>query len=240
MMSNIIYFNSRSLNQPNAPAQHRLLPSIRPLHASSPSSSHGNTSETTKLIHPSLPAPPLSFSSPSRHHLHICSSSLREYRLESTPQGPKKKLAFFVSGGGSNFKAIHAAILDGRIPHTEVSAVVSDLPSCGGIQYALDHGIPNLTYPIPKKGGYPGLTPEQLVTILKDELAVDYVILAGYLKLIPSALVAAFPNAMLNIHPGLLPSFGGKGMYGENVHKAVIASGARSVSDDGLQIRSPA
>lgn len=117
-------------------------------------------------------------------------------------------------------------MLDGRISHAEVAAVVSDVPSCGGIQYAIDQGIQTLTYPIPKKGGFPGLTPDELVQSLKD-LSVDYVILAGYLKLIPSFLVAAFPNRMLNIHPGLLPSFGGKGMYGENVHKAVIASGAR-------------
>jgi phosphoribosylglycinamide formyltransferase len=55
----------------------------------------------------------------------------------------------------------------------------------------------------------------------------DFVLLAGYLKLIPVELCRAFPRAMLNIHPGLLPSFGGKGYYGERVHKAVIASGAR-------------
>jgi len=56
---------------------------------------------------------------------------------------------------------------------------------------------------------------------------VDYIILAGYVKLIPSQLVQRFPRAILNIHPGLLPSFGGKGFYGNRVHKAVIASGAR-------------
>ena len=56
---------------------------------------------------------------------------------------------------------------------------------------------------------------------------MDYIILAGYMKLIPSELVQCFPRAILNIHPGLLPSFGGKGYYGTRVHKAVIASGAR-------------
>jgi phosphoribosylglycinamide formyltransferase len=144
-----------------------------------------------------------------------------------------------VSGGGSNFKAIHMAMQAGRIPHAEAVAVVSDVPSCGGIQYAVDQGIETLTYPIPKKGGFPGLTPDDLVTRLQ-ELSVDYVILAGYLKLIPSTLVAAFPNRMLNIHPGLLPSFGGKGMYGENVHKAVVASGARRVSIDESSLSSRA
>ena len=67
-----------------------------------------------------------------------------------------------------------------------------------------------------------------MVDALKNTYKADFVLLAGYLKLIPGELVAAYPRAMLNIHPGLLPGpFGGKGMYGERVHKAVIASGAR-------------
>ncbi|GAX73358.1 hypothetical protein CEUSTIGMA_g811.t1 [Chlamydomonas eustigma] len=143
----------------------------------------------------------------------------------TTPQ-KLPSLAVFVSGSGSNFKAIHAAILEGKIK-AEIAAVVSDVPSCGGVQYAQACGIPTLTYPIPKKGGSEGLNVEQIVEALKVKHSVDYVILAGYLKLIPSSLVAAYPRAMLNIHPGLLPSFGGKGMYGERVHKAVVASGVR-------------
>ena len=56
---------------------------------------------------------------------------------------------------------------------------------------------------------------------------IDFILLAGYLKLIPSELIRAYPNSILNIHPSLLPAFGGKGYYGAKVHKAVIASGAR-------------
>ncbi|EFJ42570.1 hypothetical protein VOLCADRAFT_66954 [Volvox carteri f. nagariensis] len=151
--------------------------------------------------------------------------SLPEYTLEPKPPA---RLAVFVSGGGSNFKAIHAACLDGRI-NGRVVAVVSDVPSCGGVNYAREHGIPTVTYPIVKKGEFlgQGLTAEQLVEALKTAHQADFVLLAGYLKLIPGELCRAFPRAMLNIHPGLLPSFGGKGYYGERVHKAVIASGAR-------------
>jgi len=123
-------------------------------------------------------------------------------------------------------KAIHAAIKEGNV-NAEIAVVVSDVPTCAGVQYAQQNGIPTLTYPIPKKGDFPGLTVTQLVDGLKTVHRADYVILAGYLKLIPADLVRAYPRAMLNIHPGLLPSFGGKGMYGERVHKAVIASGAR-------------
>jgi len=66
-----------------------------------------------------------------------------------------------------------------------------------------------------------------LVQVLKHQLGVEYVILAGYLKLVPAELVREYKDAMLNIHPGLLPAFGGKGLYGLRVHKAVIASGVR-------------
>lgn len=62
---------------------------------------------------------------------------------------------------------------------------------------------------------------------MNREYGVDFVLLAGYLKLIPVELVKAFPKRILNIHPALLPAFGGKGLYGMRVHKAVLASGAR-------------
>ena len=195
---------------------------------------------------------------------------------------PPKRLAVFVSGGGSNFRAIHAAMLEGRI-RGEVAVVVTNAPSCGGAAYAAGHGIPVLTYPPPKANPAAGLTPEQLVAELKQVRArggqqaaaqgpraplgpadvtrpgkplsaaaagaaavsqqqrpplrpsrhppqthrVDAVALAGYMKLVPGALVRAFPRAVLNIHPGLLPSLGGQGFYGARVHAAVLASGAR-------------
>ena len=73
---------------------------------------------------------------------------------------------------------------------------------------------------------------------MNREYGVDFVLLAGYLKLIPAELVKAFPKRILNIHPALLPAFGGKGLYGMRVHKAVLASGARYVFQcyDGLCI----
>ena len=63
--------------------------------------------------------------------------------------------------------------------------------------------------------------------IVDRNFKVDFILLAGYLKLIPNELVQAYPRSMLNIHPSLLPAFGGKGFYGLKVHQAVIASGAR-------------
>uniref|UniRef100_A0A0D3G5C0 phosphoribosylglycinamide formyltransferase 1 n=1 Tax=Oryza barthii TaxID=65489 RepID=A0A0D3G5C0_9ORYZ len=71
-----------------------------------------------------------------------------------------------------------------------------------------------------------GVSTDELLNGLR-ELRVDFILLAGYLKLIPVELVQAYPKSILNIHPSLLPAFGGKGYYGLKVHKAVIASGAR-------------
>ncbi|KAI7843268.1 hypothetical protein COHA_003101 [Chlorella ohadii] len=155
-----------------------------------------------------------------------CSAAAHPPPVLAAEPPPKKKLAVFVSGGGSNFKAIQAAIAEGSV-HGEVAVVVSNAPSCGGAEFARAHGIPVITYPAPKSDPAAGLTAEQLVQQLTQDFHVDFVILAGYLKLIPSQLCRAFRRRILNIHPGLLPSFGGKGYYGIKVHQAVIASGAR-------------
>ena len=82
-------------------------------------------------------------------------------------QPPKKRLAVFVSGGGSNFRAIHAAMLEGGV-HGEVAVVVSNAPTCGGCQYAQAQGIPTLTFPAPKVDPAAGLSAEQLVQQLTE------------------------------------------------------------------------
>eukprot|EP00873_Tetraselmis_striata_P009943 jgi/Tetstr1/430207/TSEL_020036.t1 len=150
----------------------------------------------------------------------------------AAPTAPKPRLAVFVSGGGSNFTAIHAQILAGAI-NADVAVVVSDVPGCGGWNYAQSHGIPTVIYPKtnkveanPQWAGQ-ALSPEALVAELKDTHNVDYVILAGYLKLIPESLVRGYKRAMVNIHPALLPSFGGHGCYGAKVHEKVVESGVR-------------
>lgn len=135
-----------------------------------------------------------------------------------------KRLAIFVSGGGSNLRYIQYEI-EGGVINAKVAVVITSDPSCGAVEYAIDKNIPVLQYP--PEAGQSDFTPETLTYLLKHDYMVDYVILAGYMKLVPSQLVAAYPRAMLNIHPALLPSFGGKGYYGIRVHKAVIESGAR-------------
>ncbi len=142
---------------------------------------------------------------------------------------PRRRLAVFVSGGGSNLRALHAATLDGRCP-ADVAVVITNAPSCGGAEFARAHGVPVLVHPPPAADPSAGLDAAALtaaLTAAASPTRVDAVVLAGFLKLVPPALVRAFPRAVLNIHPGLLPAFGGRGFYGRRVHAAVLASGAR-------------
>ena len=135
-----------------------------------------------------------------------------------------KKIAVFVSGGGSNFMAIHHQIQKREIPG-EIVLVISNNPKCGAIEYAnensISHVIINETrYPNPHTRG------ELLIdTCLKAE--INLICLAGYMKMLPPAFVKQYENKILNIHPGLLPEFGGKGFFGMRVHEAVINSGKR-------------
>ncbi|KAL0918202.1 hypothetical protein M5K25_010196 [Dendrobium thyrsiflorum] len=157
-----------------------------------------------------------------RNSLSEAGSSLEE--KYGSGSSVRKNLAVFVSGGGSNFRSIHNASINGLI-HGDVVVLVTDKPGCGGAEYARDHNIPVIQFP-KSKYSLEGLSPTDLVISLR-KWKIQYILLAGFLKLIPTELVQAFPRSILNIHPSLLPAFGGKGYYGLKVHKAVIASGAR-------------
>jgi len=135
-----------------------------------------------------------------------------------------KKIAVFVSGGGSNFKAIHHQIQKREIPG-EIVLVISNNPNCGAIEYANENSIPII---IINAAQYPNphTRDEFLIeTCLKAE--IDLICLAGYMKMLPPTFVKQYENKILNIHPGLLPEFGGKGFFGMRVHEAVINSGKR-------------
>jgi phosphoribosylglycinamide formyltransferase 1 len=130
------------------------------------------------------------------------------------------KIAVFVSGRGSNLKAILSSKeIEGLV---EVKIVLSDKISCPAFQIAESFSIP--TYSIGDEVGCVKF--DKLISLLLD-FKIDLIILAGFLKLIPKKLIDAFRNRIINIHPALLPSFGGKGMYGINVHKAVFESSAK-------------
>ncbi|OMO64765.1 hypothetical protein COLO4_31868 [Corchorus olitorius] len=143
---------------------------------------------------------------------------------DSKPSVKRKRLAVFVSGGGSNFRSIHQACAEGAV-NGDVVALVTNKHACGGALYAGDKGIPVVLFP-KTKDEPDALSSDDLVNVLR-RFEVDFILLAGYLKLIPVELIRAYPRSIFNIHPSLLPAFGGKGYYGLKVHKAVIASGAR-------------
>ncbi len=134
-----------------------------------------------------------------------------------------KKIAIFASGGGSNFREIYNQIQKGKIP-AKIVLVVSNNPQCGAIIFASEQGLENFIvndtrFPNPD-------TRDKLLlqALLKAEVAL--ICLAGYMKLLPKRIIKEYKDRILNIHPALLPQFGGKGFYGMKVHEAVIEAGA--------------
>lgn len=133
-------------------------------------------------------------------------------------------LAAFASGRGSNFSAIHKYLVENSLPARYV-LVVSDRSQPPVADIALAEGIPFFHL---NAKAFP--SKEEYATRLLSELEsreVEWITLAGYLKMIPTEIVKRYQGRILNIHPALLPLFGGKGMYGEHVHQAVIESGLR-------------
>ena len=127
----------------------------------------------------------------------------------------KKRLGIFASGTGSN--AININNYFRGHDQIEVVKIYCNNPSAGIIPNAAKEGIALQVFTKQE------LNSATLVDQLKAD-KIDYVILAGFLWLIPPHLIAAFPNRIINIHPALLPNYGGKGMYGMHVHEAVIAN----------------
>jgi formyltetrahydrofolate-dependent phosphoribosylglycinamide formyltransferase len=130
-------------------------------------------------------------------------------------------VAVFASGGGSNFQSL----LDHQSEERpgRIDLLITDRSRAGALERAEKAGV--ATRIIPVKGRPPdGVGLETLEVLERNQIEV--ILLAGYLRLIPPVVLQAFPQRVLNIHPALLPAFGGKGMWGHHVHEAVLASGA--------------
>jgi phosphoribosylglycinamide formyltransferase-1 len=132
----------------------------------------------------------------------------------------KKRLAIFASGSGSNAQKI--AEYFKNHPTIEVALVVSNKADAGVLDIAKSFGIE--TYVIPSKAEF-----TQTETLLQELYVsqIDFIVLAGFLWLIPEYLIEAYPSRIVNIHPALLPKYGGKGMHGMHVHHAVVAAGEK-------------
>lgn len=136
----------------------------------------------------------------------------------------KLHVGIFASGRGSNFEAILKAIDAGRLD-AEVRLLLTNNPEAGAISIAQNRDIP--TAVVSKKDFE---SRDQFVASMLQTLeshGVALIALAGYMKKIPPEIIAAFRSRIVNIHPALLPSFGGKGMYGHHVHEAVVSRGCK-------------
>lgn len=135
-------------------------------------------------------------------------------------------ISVFASGTGSNFEAILKACGKGQI-ESRIKLLITNNSGCGAVKIARRYGV-NVMH-ISRKV-YPELNEREYATkflqILKEN-EIDFIALAGYMKMLPEEVVRHYYNRIVNIHPALLPLFGGKGMYGINVHKAVIEAGVK-------------
>jgi phosphoribosylglycinamide formyltransferase-1 len=130
-----------------------------------------------------------------------------------------KRIAIFASGSGTNAEAIMKYFELHR--NAQVTLLVSNKKDAGALQRAVNHGVETM---VVTRDQF--FAPGSIVEELKVR-GIDLVVLGGFLWLIPQALINAFPNRIVNIHPSLLPKFGGKGMYGHHVHEAVLAAGEK-------------
>lgn len=122
-------------------------------------------------------------------------------------------------------RAIIEACRDGRIPDSEVVAVIGAHDDAPALQHAHALGVSTAVVN-PKEFPEPDMYGDALLWVLQ-KAHPDLICLAGYMRLLPKSVVQAYPMQILNIHPALLPLFGGKGMYGLKVHQAVIESGVK-------------
>ncbi len=135
------------------------------------------------------------------------------------------RIAVLVSGGGTNLQALIDAQGRGEIPDGEIAAVISSSPDAFALERAKKAGIPG--YVIDRKAFASNQAMTVALTQQLKELDIGLVVLAGFLYILTPELIDAYPNAILNVHPALIPSFCGEGFYGLHVHEAALAYGVK-------------
>ncbi len=137
------------------------------------------------------------------------------------------RVLVMVSGGGTNLQAIIDSVADGRITNAGIVGVISNNKNAYALERAAQHGIESRCIS-PKDYESREIFNEKLLEAV-DSFEPDLIVLAGYLVVIPPAMIGAYRNRMINIHPSLIPSFCGKGYYGLKVHEAALARGVKVV-----------
>lgn len=136
----------------------------------------------------------------------------------------KARIAVFVSGGGTNLEALLAAQEAGQIPHGEIVLVCASNEKAYALERAKNHGVDGVA--VSKKGTTQEAFEEALNKYLKD-YQIDFIILAGFLSILSESFVKQWEDRIINVHPSLIPSFCGKGMYGLKVHEAALEKGVK-------------
>jgi len=136
----------------------------------------------------------------------------------------KLKVAVFASGRGSNFASILDAVKSNRL-HVSIELLLTNNPEAGVLAIARESNIPGI---IISRGSFESREEflDTMLSALKNH-GIEMIVLAGYMKKIPPEVISQYSNRILNIHPALLPSFGGKGMFGHHVHEAVLQTGCK-------------
>ena len=140
-----------------------------------------------------------------------------------------KKIAVLVSGGGTNLQALIDAQQRGELGGGEITAVISTKEGAYALERAAKAGIAGFVLPRKDFESVPAMT-TALVKMLR-ELNIDLVVLAGCMTIFTEELIEAYRNAIMNVHPALIPSFCGKGYYGLRVHEEALHTAVEGVSD---------
>ena len=136
----------------------------------------------------------------------------------------KTRIAVLVSGGGTNLEALLKAQEAGQMPHGEIVAVISNVPGVYALERAANHGVPGCT--VVRKGTTQEAFEAELSAVL-ESCGAELIVLAGFLSILSADFVSRWPERIVNVHPSLIPSFCGKGMYGLKVHEAALEKGVK-------------
>lgn len=135
------------------------------------------------------------------------------------------KIGVLVSGGGTNLQALLDAQAAGKLPHGEIAVVVSSNPGAYALERAKKAGVPAVVCSRKELGGQEAF--EHAIAQALEEHGVQLIILAGFMSILSEDFTRRWPRRILNVHPSLIPSFCGKGMYGLKVHEAALRKGVK-------------
>ncbi len=136
----------------------------------------------------------------------------------------KTKIAVLVSGGGTNLEALLVAMEAGQIPHGQIVTVISSAEGAYALTRAENHGIPHVAIPCKTMSQH---LFESKVSEELEKAGAELIVLAGFVAILSRDFISRWPNRIINIHPSLIPSFCGKGMFGVKVHAAALHKGVK-------------